>query len=48
LYVAGDWVGPHCTLSQASIASSAAAATAAADRFADLVSSPRLEEGQPA
>jgi phytoene dehydrogenase-like protein len=48
LYVAGDWVGPHGTLSQASIASSAAAATAAADRFADLVSSPRLEEGQPA
>jgi phytoene dehydrogenase-like protein len=31
LYVAGDWVGPRGTLSQASIASAAAAATAARD-----------------
>jgi phytoene dehydrogenase-like protein len=47
LYVAGDWVGTRGTLSQASIASAAQAATAAAD---DVATRPRRSapEEQPA
>jgi phytoene dehydrogenase-like protein len=48
LYVAGDWVGTRGTLSQASIASAALAATAAADDVFASVRRRGAQEGQPA
>jgi phytoene dehydrogenase-like protein len=48
LYVAGDWVGARGTLSQASIASASAAATAAVADLARRRGGQRAREGQPA